>query len=58
MGTTTARRALALPLTALMRNGEMTRGRAEAIATMVLRGNAARLYHLGNLAAEAAGPGQ
>jgi len=47
VGTTTARRALGIALTALMRNGEMTLERAEAVATMVMRGNAARLYHLG-----------
>jgi hypothetical protein len=46
VGTTTARRALGIALTALMRNGEMTLDRAEAVATMVMRGNAARLYHL------------
>jgi predicted TIM-barrel fold metal-dependent hydrolase len=48
VGTTTARRALGIALTTLMRNGDMTLDRAEAVATMVMRGNAARLYHLGS----------
>jgi predicted TIM-barrel fold metal-dependent hydrolase len=56
VGTTTARRALAIALSTLMRNGELSRGRAEEIATMVLRGNAARLYHIGNLQPELPGP--
>ena len=47
VGTHTARRALGLALTTLMRNGDLTRERAEAVATMVMRGNAARLYHIG-----------
>lgn len=46
VGTHTARRALGLALTTLMRNGDLTRERAEAIAMMVMRGNAARLYRL------------
>jgi hypothetical protein len=46
VGTTTARRALAIALTEMMRNGEVTRARAEEIATMVLRTNAAKLYDL------------
>jgi predicted TIM-barrel fold metal-dependent hydrolase len=46
VGTATARRALGISLTGLMRQGEMTLERAEAVATMVMRGNAARLYHL------------
>ena len=43
---TTARRALGIALTGMMRDGEITRARAEEIATMVLRGNAAKLYGL------------
>lgn len=46
MGATTARRALAIALTGMMRDGEITRSRAEALARMVLRDNAARLYGL------------
>jgi len=46
VGTTTARRALAIALTDMMRNGEVSRARAEEIATMVLRTNAAKLYDL------------
>jgi len=43
----TGRQALAIALTGMMRDGEITRSRAEEIATMVLRSNAARLYNLG-----------
>jgi hypothetical protein len=46
LGTTTSRRALAIALTGMLRDGEVTRGRAEEIATMVLRTNAAGLYGL------------
>ena len=46
VGTNTARRALALALTGMMRDGELTRAGAEQVATMVMRENAARLYHL------------
>ena len=46
LATNTARQALGLALTNMMRNGEVTRERAESLAVMVLRGNAARLYHL------------
>jgi len=46
LGTTTARQALAIALTGMMRNGEVSRARAEEIATMVMRTNAARLYKL------------
>ncbi len=41
---TTARRGLAIALTGMLRDGEITRDRAQEIARMVLRGNAARLY--------------
>lgn len=45
VGTRHAREALAIALTHLMRQG-MTRERAQDIATMVLRGNATKLYKL------------
>lgn len=45
-GTANARRALAIALTAMMRDGDVSRARAEEIATMVLRTNAAKLYDL------------
>jgi hypothetical protein len=47
VGTTTARRALGIALTDMMRNGDVSRARAEEIATMVLRTNAGKLYKLG-----------
>ncbi len=40
----TGREALALALTGMLRDGEITRGRASDLARMVLRENAARLY--------------
>ena len=40
----TGRAALALALTGMLRDGEITRGRASELARMVLRENAARLY--------------
>jgi hypothetical protein len=46
LATTTARKALGVALTGMMRDGEITRARAEDIARMVLRGNAAKLYKL------------
>jgi uncharacterized protein len=46
VGTTTARRALAIALTDMMRNGDVSRARAEEIATMVMRTNAGKLYNL------------
>ena len=39
-----AREALGIALTGMLRDGEIDRTRAAAIATMVLRGNAAQLY--------------
>jgi hypothetical protein len=39
-----ARRALAIALTAMMRDGDITRAQAEQLAQMVLRGNAITLY--------------
>ncbi|HKW10777.1 MAG TPA: amidohydrolase family protein [Gemmatimonadaceae bacterium] len=44
LGATSARRALALALTGMMRDGEIDRPRAEALARMVLHDNAAKLY--------------
>src|SRR5690349_2107331 len=46
LAATTARRALGIALTGMMREGEIKRPRAEEIATMVLRGNAVKLYGL------------
>ena len=43
---TTARRALGIALTALMRDGEIDAARARVLARMVLRDNAVSLYHL------------
>ena len=47
VATTTGRQALAIALTGMMRDGEITRARAEALAGMVMRGNASQLYGLG-----------
>jgi uncharacterized protein len=47
IATTTGRQALGIALTAMMRDGEISRTRAEEIATMVMRGNASKLYKLG-----------
>jgi predicted TIM-barrel fold metal-dependent hydrolase len=41
-----ARRALGIALTGMLRDGEVTRERAQALARMVLRESALRLYHL------------
>ncbi len=49
--TSKARRALAIALTAMMQNGEITRERAAEIARLVLRDNAMKLYGLGAPAA-------
>ena len=46
LATTSARRALGMALTGMMRDGEITRARAEQLARMVLRDNAVKLYHL------------
>jgi predicted TIM-barrel fold metal-dependent hydrolase len=43
----TARQALALALTGMMEDGEVTREQAVELARMVLRGNAIKLYGLG-----------
>jgi len=44
LSNTTARQALALALTGMMNDGEITRERASELARMVLRENASRLY--------------
>lgn len=51
VGSTTARRALAIALTGMLRDGEINRDRAQTLARMVLRENAAALYGLTTSAA-------
>jgi predicted TIM-barrel fold metal-dependent hydrolase len=46
VGANTARRALAIALTGMLRDGEISRDRAETLARMVLRDNAATVYGL------------
>ena len=46
VGSATARRALTIALTGMMRDGEITRDRAQQLARMVLRENAAKVYGL------------
>jgi predicted TIM-barrel fold metal-dependent hydrolase len=46
VASTTARRALAIALTGMLRDGEITRDRAQALARMVLRENAVAVYGL------------
>lgn len=46
LAATSARKALGLALTGMMRDGEITRPRAEQLARMVLRENAITLYHV------------
>jgi uncharacterized protein len=46
LASTTARRGLAIALTGMINDDEITRARAEEIAAMVLRTNAAQLYKL------------
>ena len=46
VASTTARRGLAMALTAMLRDGEITRMRGEELARMVLRENAIRAYKL------------
>lgn len=46
LGATGARKALAMALTAMMLDGDITRDRAMELARMVLRENAVKLYHL------------
>ena len=47
IATKNGRAALALALTGMIREGEVSRARAEEIATMVMRTNAGKLYKLG-----------
>jgi predicted TIM-barrel fold metal-dependent hydrolase len=47
VATKNGRAAIALALTDMIRNGEISRARAEEIATMVMRTNAGTLYKLG-----------
>lgn len=47
VGSTTARQALAIALTGMLRDGEISRRRAEQLARMVMRENALRAYELG-----------
>ena len=47
VGTTTARRALAVALTGMLHDGEINRPRAEELARMVMRQNALAAYDLG-----------
>jgi hypothetical protein len=47
IATKNGRAALALALTRMIRDGEISRGRAQEIATMVMRTNAGTLYKLG-----------
>jgi len=44
VGSTTARRAIAIALTGMLRDGEITRDRADSLARMVLRENALAAY--------------
>ena len=46
VGSTTARKALAIALTGMLRDGDITRPRAQELARMVLRENAAGVYGL------------
>lgn len=46
VGATTARKALAIALTGMMKDGEISRDRAQALARMVMRENAAKVYGL------------
>jgi predicted TIM-barrel fold metal-dependent hydrolase len=46
LSNTTGREALAIALTGMMRDGEITRARASELARMVMRDNAAKLYEL------------
>jgi predicted TIM-barrel fold metal-dependent hydrolase len=47
MAMTTGRKALTIALSEMVSSGEISLSRAKEIATMVLRTNAANLYHLG-----------
>lgn len=45
--TRTSREALAIALTGMVKDGQITRAQALDLARLVLRGNAERLYGLG-----------
>src|SRR5258706_11860683 len=47
LGSNTARHALTIALSEMIRSNEISRARAKEIATMVLRTNAGNLYKLG-----------
>jgi uncharacterized protein len=47
IASTTGRQALTIALSGMVKSNEITFRRAKEIATMVLRGNANNLYHLG-----------
>jgi hypothetical protein len=47
LASTTARQALSIALSEMIRSNEITRDRAKEIATMVMRTNAGNLYNLG-----------
>ena len=47
MAASSAREALTLALSGMVADHEISMDRAEEIATMVMRGNANTLYHLG-----------
>ena len=47
IASTTARQALSIALSEMLRNNEINRSHAKEIATMVLRTNANNLYNLG-----------
>jgi hypothetical protein len=47
IASTTGRQALTIALSGMVKSNEITLSRAKEIATMVLRGNANNLYHLG-----------
>jgi hypothetical protein len=47
IASSTGRQALTIALTAMIRNNEISQGRAKQIATMVMRTNAGNLYNLG-----------
>ncbi|HWZ28957.1 MAG TPA: hypothetical protein VNX15_10365, partial [Gemmatimonadales bacterium] len=55
VASTTARRALGMALTAMMRDGDITRPQAQVLARKVLRDNAIALYHLSGVAKDTSG---
>jgi hypothetical protein len=57
VATHTARRALAMALTGMIRDGTVTPARAREIAVMVMRGNAAGLYGLSGVGGRTASGG-